>query len=347
MPREPRVWVLAGHPSPSLMDFDDRFSFNVFQKHIYSFGDHSIDVEKLVQRTTKDTHGGVGFSFKPVRVSVGISTNKEFFAGFSSEVDASAPNHHKAEPKESDTILSSFWLQFGDPTPEFQFRVICKDHESLPSLRPYQGRIPFRDIIPGTILLQAQRGDDWNLRPNKEKAKVLARLTLQSRSPPRIVIDQVPPIPQGSNPIYDRQSTEGDFWTDPYGYPLDEAAAGSLSPVGNINHRSVLQPGLWLTHRFEFLLTLRHYKLFWQCMTQDFSSDEGAASHPQSRPGLNNVGKSGSKHAGISGALSGRRSHSVWDRIFARSRTVTRLSTRKPSARSLGSHPGRTFPMER
>jgi len=120
----------------------------------------------------------------------------------------------------------------------FQIKVFCSDKSLPTSLRFYQGVILFRDVIPGSLVLQAQRGDDWDMYQDKEKAKVLAQITLQSRRPAHTIANLVPPIP-GRNAIFERQATETDYWADNFQTDYDEISGGIASPLGS--NKAVLQ----------------------------------------------------------------------------------------------------------
>ena len=77
-------------------------------------------------------------------------------------------------------------------------------------------------MVPGGVELEAKKTGD----------RVTAHLTIRSRIPSRAIVRLVPVL-LGYDPIYDRQTTEADFFKSTPGSNVDEAHAGVISPLGD------------------------------------------------------------------------------------------------------------------
>ncbi|KAI0090965.1 RdRP-domain-containing protein [Irpex rosettiformis] len=223
---------------------DDVFSKEEFASHFATLGildQHTVP--ELLTRTTKNTRTGNEFGFKPTALTIGLGVKHQFYSGFETDVDKAGVNVHTRE-----NMPSSFWIRFREEW--FQIRAFCSGDEDL-TYAPYECRIPFRDVIPGGIVLRAKyrKGDD----------RVSVELMIKARRPPRYT-HYLPTVLGG--PIYDRHATEADFF-DP---PMDESDAGVVHAVED--DRLAINLGLWNTHNLALDVTARQYKLLWMCMVR-------------------------------------------------------------------------------
>lgn len=195
------------------MDWDDEvFNRSELKDHLWNLGKKvdDRDMDELLERTTGNTRTGQEFGFKPIEIALGSMYQGAFLQGWSTRVDKEGVSPFQKKP-----LPSSFWIRFREEVrivtvfdfflrltklQWFQIRAFCS-HANLKGLRPYECRIPFRDIGPGGVQLRAQypyRGD---------QGRVLATLTIQPRRVPFYShhLDEV--LMMGREPIFERHAT--------------------------------------------------------------------------------------------------------------------------------------------
>ncbi|TCD60788.1 hypothetical protein EIP91_009517 [Steccherinum ochraceum] len=235
------------------MDFDERFDRSELQGHLADIGFPDADMDDLLRRTTKNTRRGTEFSFKPYEVSIGVLSNGTFYSGFHSDVEREGVCIDSPKP-----LPSSVWIRFHEQL--IMFRCFCTGN-TVPGLNPYEGRLDFRDLVPGCIHLSARRviqGQDAPV-PLRHDHEVLVILGVTARRPPMYTLRLPHVLVVGSEPSFDRAGTEADFMN-----AVNEATAGPVRATGD--PRLHVNPGLWTTHIFKFVLTRRQYKVLWMCM---------------------------------------------------------------------------------
>ena len=85
------------------------------------------------------------------------------------------------------------------------------------TFRPYECRIPFRDIVPGGIQLRSRYDGD----------RVTVYLSIRSRRPAKYSRRLENHLTIGREAIWDRHATEADFM----GPDISEAAAGPIQAL--------------------------------------------------------------------------------------------------------------------
>ncbi len=100
----------------------------------------------------------------------------------------------------------------------FQIRAFCRGETSL-SYRPYECRIPFRDVVPGGVQLRARYNGN----------RVTVHLSIQSRRPPRYSRYLNKVLRPGILSIDKRHATEADYLDN----AEDEKNAGKIYAVGD------------------------------------------------------------------------------------------------------------------
>lgn len=92
------------------MDWDERFSKTELYDNLDDLGvwkNPQYNLDELLIRTTRNTRSGQEFGFKPLRLSIGVLSNGQFYEGFASILDRQGRSVNTDKD-----IPSSFWIRF-------------------------------------------------------------------------------------------------------------------------------------------------------------------------------------------------------------------------------------------